>query len=78
MTKRQMRESHRRIHQGRIFALDVDRVRLPSGHTVDLEIVRHPGSVVLLPMPSANEIVLIRQITAMPSIAGSGNFRREA
>jgi ADP-ribose pyrophosphatase len=56
-----MRESHRRLYQGRIFALDVDRVRLPSGHTVDLEIIRHPGSVVLLPMPSASEIILIRQ-----------------
>ena len=26
-----------------------------------MEIVRHPGSVVLLPMPSAHEIILIRQ-----------------
>jgi ADP-ribose pyrophosphatase len=55
------RESHRRIYQGRIFSLEVDRVRLPSGHTVDLEIIRHPGSVVLLPMPSPGEIILIRQ-----------------
>jgi ADP-ribose pyrophosphatase len=61
MKRKEMRESHRRIYQGRIFALDVDRVRLPSGHAVDLEIVRHPGSVVLLPMPSADEIILIRQ-----------------
>ena len=56
-----MRELHRRIYQGRIFALDVDRVRLPSGNSVELEIVRHPGSVVLLPMPAADEIILIRQ-----------------
>ena len=61
MTTTQMPDSHRRIYQGRIFALDVDRVRLPSGHTVDLEIVRHPGSVVLLPMPTWGEIILIRQ-----------------
>jgi ADP-ribose pyrophosphatase len=55
------RESHRRVYQGRIFSLEVDRVRLPSGHTVDLEIVRHPGSVVLLPMPTPRDIILIRQ-----------------
>jgi ADP-ribose pyrophosphatase len=54
-------ESRRNIYSGRIFRLEVDRVRLPSGHTVDLEIVRHPGSVVMLPMPSRDEIVLIRQ-----------------
>ena len=49
------------VHQGRIFRLEVDRVTLPGGHTVDLEIVRHPGSVVLLPMPDRHRIVLIRQ-----------------
>ena len=49
------------MHQGRIFRLEVDRVTLPSGHTVDMEIVRHPGSVVLLPMPSPGQIILIRQ-----------------
>ena len=54
-------ETRRTIYQGRIFSLEVDRVELPSGHTVDMEIVRHPGSVVLLPMPSAREVILIRQ-----------------
>jgi ADP-ribose diphosphatase len=56
-----MRESRTVVYQGRIFSLEVDRVRLPSGHTVDMEIVRHPGSVVLLPMPSPGEVILIRQ-----------------
>jgi ADP-ribose diphosphatase len=55
------RESRRVIYQGRIFSLEVDRVTLPSGHTVDMEIVRHPGSVVLLPMPSPGDVILIRQ-----------------
>ena len=55
------RESRKVIYQGRIFSLEVDRVTLPSGHTIDMEIVRHPGSVVLLPMPSPGEVILIRQ-----------------
>lgn len=54
-------EQRRTVHRGRIFTVDVDRVHLPSGHRVDMEIVRHPGSVVLLPMPTPGEIVLIRQ-----------------
>ncbi|HXG87071.1 MAG TPA: NUDIX hydrolase [Vicinamibacterales bacterium] len=54
-------ESRRTVHKGRIFSVDVDRVQLPSGFTSDMDIVRHPGSVVLLPMPSANEIILIKQ-----------------
>ena len=36
-------------------------VKLPSGHTVDMEVVRHPGSVVLLPIPAPGSIILIRQ-----------------
>jgi ADP-ribose pyrophosphatase len=53
--------SRRLVHQGRIFRIDIDRVTLPGGHTVDLEVVRHPGSVVLLPVPQPDHIVLIRQ-----------------
>ena len=49
------------VHSGRIFRLEVDRVTLPSGHTLDMEIVRHPGSVVLLPVPEPGTIILIRQ-----------------
>ena len=49
------------IHTGRIFRLEVDRVTLPAGFTVDMEIVRHPGSVVLLPIPEPGEIILIHQ-----------------
>ena len=53
--------SRRLVHQGRIFRIEIDRVTLPGGHIVDLEIVRHPGSVVLLPIPKPDHIVLIRQ-----------------
>lgn len=51
----------REVYRGRIFSLSVDRVTLPSGHTVTMEVVRHPGSVVLLPMPSLDRVILIRQ-----------------
>ena len=49
------------IYKGRIFQLEVDVVKLPTGHTVDMEIVRHPGSVVILPVPEPGKIILIRQ-----------------
>ena len=51
----------REVYRGRIFTLEVDRVTLPTGHTVTLEMVRHPGSVVLLPIPAPGQIILIRQ-----------------
>ena len=49
------------VHQGRIFRMEVDRVTLPGGHTIDMEVVRHPGSVVLLPVPAPGSIILVRQ-----------------
>jgi ADP-ribose pyrophosphatase len=49
------------VFRGRVFRIEVDRVTLPSGHTLAMEIVRHPGSVVLLPVPAPGQIVLIRQ-----------------
>lgn len=54
-------EERRVIYEGRVFKLEVDRVQLPTGHTVSMEIVRHPGSVVILPMPAPDRIILVRQ-----------------
>jgi len=47
--------------KGRIFSVTVDRVTMPNGRTVTLDMVRHPGSVVLIPMQDDGHVVLIRQ-----------------
>lgn len=49
------------VYKGRILQLEIDVVKLATGHTVDMEVVRHPGSVVLLPIPEPGKIILIRQ-----------------
>jgi ADP-ribose pyrophosphatase len=55
------RIAHSTPFTGRVFRIDRDRVRQPNGRIVTLDIVRHRGSVVLIPMPSPNEVILIRQ-----------------
>jgi ADP-ribose pyrophosphatase len=55
------RLSHDRLFEGKVFDVDRDRVRMPNGREVTLDIVRHPRSVVLLPVPEPGQIVLIRQ-----------------
>lgn len=40
----------RRIHTGRVIALEVDDVRYPSGHVGTMEVVRHPGASAVLPI----------------------------
>lgn len=53
--------SSRTIYTGRIITIEVDRVKLPHGPEVNMELVRHPGSVVMIPMPSPREVILVRQ-----------------
>jgi ADP-ribose pyrophosphatase len=53
--------SSRTIYEGRIFTVTVDRVRMPHGPEIDLEVVRHPGSVVMLCVPAPGQIILVRQ-----------------
>lgn len=61
MTNPTLVHERREVYRGRVFSLSVDRVTLPSGHTTTMDVVRHPGSVVLLPMPAPDQLILIRQ-----------------
>jgi len=53
--------SRREVFTGRVFTVTVDGVTLPNGRDVTLDIVRHRGSVVLLPMHDDAHVILIRQ-----------------
>jgi ADP-ribose pyrophosphatase len=55
------RLDHQRIFDGRVFDVDRDRVRMPNGREVTVDVVRHPPSVVLIPVPEPGHVVLIRQ-----------------
>jgi len=61
MDRHGTRRDGRAAFEGRIFAVHVDRVTMPNGRDVTMEIVRHPRSVVLLPLPDPEHIVLVRQ-----------------
>ncbi len=50
-----------RAFDGKVFDVDRDEVRLPHGRTVTVDVVRHPKSVVLIPVPEAGHVILIRQ-----------------
>ena len=51
----------KKIYEGRIFSLSVETVTLPKGHQVKVEVVRHPGSVVILALDDEGELILVRQ-----------------
>jgi ADP-ribose pyrophosphatase len=55
------RLQHERVYDGTVFAIDRDRVRMPNGRDVTVDVVRHVKSVVLLPIPEPGHVILIRQ-----------------
>lgn len=49
------------VYKGRVFTITVDSVRYPDGRLVKMECVRHPGSVVLLPVTAGDRVLMVRQ-----------------
>lgn len=49
------------VFEGRVFTVTKDRVRMPHGVETTLDVVRHRGSVVLIPMPDTDSVILVRQ-----------------
>jgi 8-oxo-dGTP pyrophosphatase MutT (NUDIX family) len=47
--------------EGRVFSVDVETIQLRDGREYKVETVRHRPSVVLLPMPDAGHVILVRQ-----------------
>jgi ADP-ribose pyrophosphatase len=55
------RLSTERIFDGKVFDVDRDRVRMPNGREVTVDVIRHPPSAVIVPMPEPGRVILIRQ-----------------
>lgn len=53
--------SRRPIHAGAVVNLGLETVKMPNGDILALEVVRHPGGVVVIAMDDERRICLIRQ-----------------
>jgi len=53
--------SSRSVHDGRIVKLALEEVRLPNGHTVILEVIKHPGAAAVVPLDHEGNVILVRQ-----------------
>lgn len=52
------------IYRGRIFELNAVRMRAPSGHEFQHEVIFHPGAAVIVPILEGERFVLIKQFRA--------------
>lgn len=48
------------IHEGIKFRLETVRFEGPGGRPIEREVVRHPGSVILVPVLDSDSVVMIR------------------
>ena len=53
-----------KVFEGRIFSVEIETLTLPKGHELRAEIIRHPGSVVIIPITGDGRIILVRQYRA--------------
>lgn len=51
----------RDIHRGSVVHLTIEDVTLPNGHTMPLEIVRHPGASAVAAIDADGAVTLLRQ-----------------
>ena len=54
--------SKQRIHRGHVIDISVDRVELPNGNTIELDMVRHPGAAAIVPVDDQGNVLLVRQV----------------
>ena len=49
------------VYKGKVFSVEVERKRFPNGREHEVAVVRHPPSVVIIPVEDDGRVVLIRQ-----------------
>jgi 8-oxo-dGTP pyrophosphatase MutT (NUDIX family) len=54
-------ENTRTVFRGRVITVNVETVRLPNGHSTDLEIIHHPGGAAIVAIDTGGRVCLIRQ-----------------
>ncbi|HXN05981.1 MAG TPA: NUDIX hydrolase [Nitrospiria bacterium] len=54
------RES-KRVYDGKLLKIELDRVTLPNGNVADLEMIHHPGASAVVPLLEDGNILLVHQ-----------------
>ena len=54
-------EGRRTVFQGKVVDVGLERVRLPTGRDVELEVIRHPGGAAAVAIDDRSRVCLLRQ-----------------
>ncbi|MCM8814335.1 MAG: NUDIX hydrolase, partial [Candidatus Omnitrophica bacterium] len=53
------------VFAGRLLQVQKIHTKLPNGHAVTLEVVKHPGAVLVVPFLRPTQVILLRQYRAV-------------
>lgn len=59
-----MTTDRRPAYNGKLIKVYREQVRLPNGRTVSLEIIRHPGAALIVPLLTKDSLLMLRQFRA--------------
>jgi ADP-ribose pyrophosphatase len=54
-------ENKQQVFKGKLLNVFIKKIRLPNGHVTRLEVVEHPGAVLIIPFLAKGKIILLRQ-----------------
>jgi len=49
------------LHRGRVFTMNREKIALPNGTTVHLDIIRHPGAAAMVPLKDDGSLIMVHQ-----------------
>ncbi|WP_455280555.1 NUDIX hydrolase [[Eubacterium] cellulosolvens] len=61
MSDFQILPGSKRIYDGKVISLRIDKIQLSSGEVFEREVIEHPGAVAMLPFLDDGRLLLIKQ-----------------
>lgn len=56
------------IFKGKLLSLSTKKVKLPNGYISNLEVIKHPGAVLIIPFLTKEKVILLRQFRVVLNI----------
>jgi len=54
--------AHHTIFKGKLLHVSVQKVTLPNGHAISLEVVNHPGAILVIPFLTTQKVIILKQL----------------
>jgi ADP-ribose pyrophosphatase len=49
------------VFRGRILNVSIKKVRLPNGYVAHIDVIKHPGAVLVVPFLSKDKVIILKQ-----------------